>query len=45
MTVCEVDTAEMFAAKLALVAPEGTDTETGMVTSLLLLTRLTAVPP
>ncbi len=42
--VCEVVTPDTVAAKLALVAPEGTDTEAGTITALLLLARLTAMP-
>ena len=44
VTVWDDATPDTFAAKLALVAPEGTDTETGTVTALLLLARLTAMP-
>ena len=44
VTVCEPVTAVAVAAKLALVAPEGTDTEGGTVTATLLLARLTVKP-
>lgn len=44
MTVCEEVTADTFAAKLALDAPEGTETETGTETAVLLLSRLTTIP-
>jgi hypothetical protein len=43
-TVCEVVTADTVAAKLALVAPEGTDTEAGTITVSLLLARLINMP-
>ena len=45
VTVCEVVKLDTVAAKLALVAPEGTDTEAGTVTTLLLLARVTDLPP
>jgi hypothetical protein len=44
VTVCDEVTAAIFAAKLTLVAPEGTVTETGTDTDLLLLARLTTTP-
>jgi hypothetical protein len=44
VTVCEVVTADTFAAKVALVAPEGTDIDAGTVTTPLLLARLTTMP-
>lgn len=44
VTVCEAVTAATAAEKDALVAPEGTDTEAGTATALLLLARLTARP-
>jgi hypothetical protein len=43
-TVWDDATADTFAAKLALVALEDTNTETGTVTALLLLARLTVKP-
>ena len=44
VTVCEVVTPDTLAAKFALVALGGTDTETGTLTALLLLARLTIMP-
>ena len=44
-TVCEVLTLETIAAKLALVDPDGTETETGTLTAALLLARFTVTPP
>jgi len=44
VTVCEAVTLDTVAAKPALVAPEGTDTEGGTVTAPLLLSRLTVKP-
>ena len=44
VTTCEGVTADMFAVKLALVAPEGTATEAGTVTTPLLLARPTVRP-
>jgi hypothetical protein len=44
VTVWEAATADTFAAKLALVVPEGTETDAGTVTAPLLLVRLTAMP-
>ncbi len=40
-TDCDAVTADTFAVKLALMAPDGTETEAGTVTALLLLARLT----
>ncbi len=45
VTVCEEATLDTLAVKLALVAPGGTDNETGTLTALLLLDRLTVMPP
>lgn len=45
MTVCAVDTGEIFAVKLALVAPADTGTDDGTVTATALLVRPTAKPP
>ncbi len=45
VTVCEAPTLDTLAAKLALFAPCGTNTETGTLTALLLLARLTVMPP
>jgi len=45
VAVCEVVTDETIAVKLADVAPEGTVTEAGTATALLLLKRLTTRPP
>jgi hypothetical protein len=45
VTTCEGVTADMFAVKLVLVVPEGTRTEAGTVTTLLLLARPTVRPP
>ncbi len=45
VTVCGDVTADTLAAKLALDAPDGTETERGTTTALLLLARLTAIPP
>lgn len=44
VTVCDEVTADTLAAKIALDAPEGTETEAGTNTALLLLARLTAIP-
>lgn len=44
VAVCDVVTPDTVATKLALVEPEGTDTETGTVTAPLLLARPTAMP-
>lgn len=44
VTVCEAVTAATAAEKDAVVAPEGTDTEAGTLTALLLLARFTARP-
>jgi hypothetical protein len=44
VTVCAAVTADAFAAKLALAAPEATVTEAGTVNALLLLERLTTTP-
>ena len=44
VTVCDAATADTLAAKLALVAPEGTDTDAGTDTALLLLASSTATP-
>ena len=44
VTVWVAVTADTFAAKLALAAPEATETEAGTVTALLLLMRLTVTP-
>ncbi|MGA8088038.1 MAG: hypothetical protein WCA10_12075 [Terracidiphilus sp.] len=45
VTVCKAVTADVYAAKVELVAPEGTTTEAGTVTEPLLLARLTVSPP
>lgn len=45
VTVCEAVTLDTLAAKLALVAFCGTDTDAGTLTAPLLLARLTVVPP
>lgn len=45
VTTCEVVTADTFAVKVALDAPEGTTAEAGTVTALLLLARFTVSPP
>jgi hypothetical protein len=45
VTDWEVDTAATFALNVALVAPAATVTEPGTVTTVLLLLKLTAVPP
>jgi hypothetical protein len=45
IAVCEVDTAETVAEKLALVAPDATVTEAGTVTEEELLARFTVNPP
>lgn len=45
VAVCDDATVDTVAAKLALVAPEGTDTETGTDTALLLLASWTSMPP
>ena len=44
VTVCEDATAETIAEKLRFVAPEGTVTEAGTVTALLLLPIFTVTP-
>ena len=44
VAVCDVVTPDTVATKLALVEPEGTDTETGTVTATLLLARSTTMP-
>lgn len=44
MTVCEAVTADTAAVKEAVVAPEGTRTEAGTATAVLLLARFTAMP-
>jgi hypothetical protein len=44
VAVCDELTADTLAAKLALDAPEGTETEAGTSTALLLLARFTAMP-
>lgn len=44
VTVCEVVTLDTFAAKVALVAPVGTNTTAGTVTEPLLLAKLTMMP-
>lgn len=44
VTVCEVTTGAMVAANCALVAPDGTVTEAGMLTALLLLASETDSP-
>jgi hypothetical protein len=44
-TLSEVVTADTPAAKFALDSPEGTETETGTDTALLLLARFTEIPP
>ena len=44
VTVCDDVTADTLAAKLALDAPDGTETENGTETALLLLARLTTMP-
>lgn len=44
VAVCAVFTAATKAAKLALEEPEGTKTEAGTETALLVLARLTVVP-
>lgn len=45
VTVCDADTGDVLAAKVALEAPDGTVTETGTNTALLLLVRLTKLLP
>ena len=45
VTVCEALTLDTIATKLALVDPDATVTETGTLTALPLLARLTVVPP
>lgn len=44
VTLCDDVTDNTLAAKLALFAPDGTDTEAGTVTALLLLARVTSRP-
>ena len=43
-TVCELLTLETMAAKLALVDPDGTETEAGTLMAALLLVRFTVMP-
>lgn len=45
VTVCAVKTAEMVAAKVALVAPAATVTDEGTATAELLLAKLAVKPP
>jgi hypothetical protein len=45
VTVCGDVTADTLAAKVAFDAPDGTETESGTNTALLLLARLTTIPP
>jgi hypothetical protein len=45
VVACAVPHADTAAVKLALVAPDGTVTVAGSVTAVLLLDRLTLVPP
>lgn len=45
VALCDDDTADAFAENFTLEVPPGTVSEDGTVTALLLLVRLTTIPP